>query len=76
MGIGQFLEKEKVWSFVYKNGLYCPFRKGRKIRAGSLDCVNCPAFISVDRNRVKHTTVLKCRGHSADITFRTFFEHR
>ncbi|MDR1318485.1 MAG: hypothetical protein LBJ90_02585 [Treponema sp.] len=74
MGLVRFSEGEKIWILEYRNGLNCPFSKTREIAVGTRECVDCPAFISVDRNRNSHTTVLKCRGIRISAQRRVFQE--
>jgi hypothetical protein len=74
MGVVRFSEGEQIWILEYRNGLNCPFSKEREIGAGTRECVDCPAFVSVDRNRNSHTTVLKCRGIRTNAQRRIFQE--
>ncbi|MDR1106814.1 MAG: hypothetical protein LBL44_10705 [Treponema sp.] len=74
MGVVRFLAEEKVWIFEYRDGLNCPFSGRKVIPVGTRECVFCPAFISVDRNRNRHVTVLKCGGKRRIAQQRTFVE--
>jgi hypothetical protein len=62
LGSIQYSPDEKIWKFFYENDAVCPFFRDKKTVAGTYDCVHCPSFISVDRNRNNHTTLVKCRG--------------
>jgi hypothetical protein len=74
MGVVHFLAEDGVWIFEYRNSLNCPFSRKKAIPVGSQECVFCPAFISVDRDRNEHTTVLKCGGKPEKVQRRTYVE--
>ncbi|MDR0657230.1 MAG: hypothetical protein LBG22_13025 [Treponema sp.] len=74
MGVVRFLTEEGIWIFEYRYDLNCPFGGKEVIPVGSQECTRCPAFISIDRDRNKHTTVLKCRGKRLAVQRRTFVE--
>jgi hypothetical protein len=76
MGAVRFLEEDGIWVLEYRNGLNCPFSRERVIPVGAGQCVFCPAFISVDRDRNRHTTVLKCGGRPLLVRRRTIVERR
>ncbi|MDR0720920.1 MAG: hypothetical protein LBF78_14910 [Treponema sp.] len=76
MGVVRFSVEDGIWILEYQNGLNCPFSGGRVIPVGMRECVYCPAFISVDRDRNRHTTVLKCGGNPLRVQQRTFVERR
>ncbi|MDR1210744.1 MAG: hypothetical protein LBK40_00785 [Spirochaetaceae bacterium] len=74
MGVVRFSAEEDIWIFEYQHGLNCPFSGKRVIPVGAQECVYCPAFISVDRDRNKHTTILKCGGKRRMVQYRTYVE--
>ncbi|MDR2134970.1 MAG: hypothetical protein LBP27_07685 [Treponema sp.] len=74
MGVVRFSEAEQVWILEYRNSLNCPFCREREIGAGTRECIDCPAFISVDRDRNLHTTLLKCGGNRLKPRRRVFRE--
>jgi hypothetical protein len=74
MGVVRFSAKDEIWIFEYRNDLNCPFSGKKVIPVGTRECIYCPAFISVDRDRNKHTTVLKCGGKRRMAQRRTFVE--
>ncbi|MDR0720282.1 MAG: hypothetical protein LBF78_11665 [Treponema sp.] len=76
MGVVRFSAEDGIWIFEYRNGLNCPFSRERDIPVGTWECVNCPAFISVDRDRNRHTTVLKCGGKRLMVQQRIYVERR
>jgi hypothetical protein len=63
LGSIQYSPGEKIWKLFYENDVICPFFRDKKIIAGTYGCIHCLSFISVDRNRNNHTTLVKCRGH-------------
>jgi hypothetical protein len=62
MGKAAFSAKTGAWVFSYENDMNCPFIHNRRIALGAYECINCPAFIQVERDRAEHQTLLSCRG--------------